>query len=200
MRTIWIGLVVVLSALGGCMGDGDDDDDAPTSPQTSSTSTSGTQSAVNAMAELHKLTKTGTEGGVVGWVNFTELAGQLTIHVTIQRATGLNATAHGAHIHTTGDCGGDGTTAGSKAGGHFNPDNATHGSHAGDLGNVTTDAGGNGTRTILPAELEAPLTLSAGKYQVLGRSFVLHANPDDGHTNPAGNSGPRVLCGVINVA
>lgn len=195
MRLIAIGLALLLHGMAGCS----DTDEQPGATTPTSSGATG-EAPVKAMAELRKINKTGSEGGVVGWINFTELAGQLTITIQLAGVTGVNATAHGIHVHANGDCGGDGTTAGSKAGGHFNPDNTTHGAHAGDLGNITTDQNGRGTRTVLPAELEAPLTLSSGTYGIMGRTIVMHANPDDGVTNPAGNSGARVLCGVINMA
>lgn len=192
------GLALLLHGMAGCADR--DDDRADPSTTTPAPTTSTGAATMKGMADLRKITTSGPEGPVVGWVNFTEAAGQLTIHVTIIGG-GLNATQHGLHVHQTGDCGSDGTTPGSKAGGHFNPNNNTHGAHAGDLGNIQTDASGKGTRTVLPAELKAPLTLSSGQtYTIMGRSIVVHANPDDGTTNPAGNSGARVLCGLIGAA
>lgn len=109
---------------------------------------------------------------------------------------GLNPGKHGVHIHQYGDCS---AADGSSAGEHFNPDGARHGSpdagmrHPGDLGNLVADNDGRGNMVI---EVEA-LTLDRGRYGILGRSLVIHANPDDLSTQPSGNSGPPVACGVI---
>lgn len=149
-------------------------------------------------AELQKTTALGTESAIVAWANFTERNGDLEIRLTV---TGLTAGEHGVHIHVNGDCGATPPsetaptgTPGGKAGGHFNPDNKTHGQHAGDLGNIVVDANGGGTMSIT----KPALNLQTGDARsVLGRSIVVHANRDDGMTDPSGNSGGRALCGVI---
>ena len=95
------------------------------------------------------------------------------------------------------------TVAFGAAGGHFDPrSTGRHGqpgdgaAHAGDTPNLTADAAGKATLRYVNAHV----TLQAGPASVLGRALVVHADPDDYKTNPAGNSGARVLCGVIQPA
>lgn len=110
--------------------------------------------------------------------------------------SGLTPGLHGFHVHEIGDCTAD---DGASAGDHFNPGHVAHGGpgsaphHAGDLGNLVADAQGRATLTL---ETDA-FTLDAGERSVLGRSFVVHAGADDLHTDPAGNAGARIGCGVI---
>jgi Cu-Zn family superoxide dismutase len=111
--------------------------------------------------------------------------------------TGLPQGKHGFHIHETGDCS---APDASSAGGHFNPDGKQHGSpdaaehHAGDLGNIEADATGSVTVNIHAGGL----TLEAGRpNSVVGKSVIVHAAADDFKTQPTGNSGARLACGVI---
>lgn len=111
--------------------------------------------------------------------------------------TGVPPGVHGFHIHEKGDCGDNGNAAGS----HFNPTAAPHGApgaaahHAGDWGNVAADASGKvsarfNTRAI---------TLKDGANSAVGRAIVLHASPDDLTSQPAGNAGARIACGVVQL-
>jgi Cu-Zn family superoxide dismutase len=135
-------------------------------------------------------------GHTVGWARLTEdAAGRL--HVNVQVA-GLTPGRHGIHFHAVGDCVGP-TFA--SAGGHHNPTGAQHGldnplgAHAGDLPNLVVNRAGRG-------HLDATshhATLS-GDYPLLdadGSAIVIHAMEDDQVTNPTGNSGARIACGVI---
>lgn len=135
-------------------------------------------------------------GQPVGTASFTEVSGGVRIVLDVR---GLAPGAKGVHIHETGKCDPPGFTT---AGGHFNPDGKQHGalnplgSHAGDLPNLTVGANGSGrmeTMTTL-------VTLSPGPRSILGdppRALVVHAAPDDFKTDPTGNSGARIACGVI---
>jgi Cu-Zn family superoxide dismutase len=103
---------------------------------------------------------------------------------------------HGFHVHEKGDCSAPDATS---AGPHFNTGGQPHGRpgsgshHAGDLQNLKADASGN-----VNAEVTlGGLTLSPGTNSIVGRSLVVHRDPDDYSTQPAGNSGPRIACGVI---
>lgn len=104
---------------------------------------------------------------------------------------------HGFHIHQFGDCS---DPAFKTAGDHFNPTGQPHGApgapkhHIGDLGNLTADANGKVNYEIVSQSL----TTSEGS--VLGRSVVVHKNPDDLKTQPSGDSGDRIACGVIGIA
>ncbi|MFI4875479.1 MAG: superoxide dismutase family protein [Blastopirellula sp. JB062] len=105
---------------------------------------------------------------------------------------GLKPGEHGFHIHEFGDL----TAAdGSAAGGHYNPSGHEHGSpdagdhHAGDLGNITADDQGIAAVNKVAKDLKLS--------EIMGRSFVVHAGPDDLKSQPSGDSGPRVAVGVI---
>jgi len=116
----------------------------------------------------------------------------LSVSVSV---TGITAGQHGVHVHMTGKCEGP---AFASAGGHWNPDNTKHGleapdgAHAGDMPNLTVAADGTGTLTFV---LKSG-TL-AGLLDADGSAFVVHAGPDDQKTDPSGNSGDRVACGVF---
>jgi Cu-Zn family superoxide dismutase len=106
---------------------------------------------------------------------------------------------HGFHIHAVGKCE---PPDFKSAGGHFNPEGKKHGwdnpegHHAGDLQNLTVDAKGKAkVKVVVPG-----VTLGDGPnslFQPQGTALVIHANPDDNKTDPAGNAGPRIACGVI---
>jgi Cu-Zn family superoxide dismutase len=107
---------------------------------------------------------------------------------------------HGFHVHEKGDCS---AVDAASAGAHFNPFNATHGRaadqahHAGDMDNLVAD--GEGV-VRLNAHLGG-VTLGGGAVNdIAGRALIVHAVPDDYRSQPAGNAGARVACGVIRVA
>ena len=131
-------------------------------------------------------------GSAIGSATFFENpAGHVIVGVDID---GLAPGEHGMHIHAVGACATTGQF--SSAGGHFNPTGASHGGHAGDLGNLLVNSAGK-ARTQFET---TRFSLSAGTFSLFdadGSAIVVHADPDDGVTNPAGNSGPRVACGVI---
>jgi Cu-Zn family superoxide dismutase len=132
---------------------------------------------------------------VSGEVSFTKVEGG--VHV-VAHLSGLAAGAHGFHIHEFGDCS---APDGASAGGHFNPSAHKHGAptdedhHAGDLGNVT--AGADGTASLDVVDKAMSLEGADG---ILGRGVIVHANADDFKTQPTGNAGGRVACGVIGAA
>ena len=102
-------------------------------------------------------------------------------------------------MHEKGDCSAPDFTS---AGGHFNPGGKPHAHqrqaerHAGDLENLRADAEGNATYAF---ETKL-LTVGPGPTSVVGRAVVIHANPDDYTSQPAGNSGPRIAGGLIRAA
>jgi len=138
-----------------------------------------------------------TEGNSVhGVIRFAPAAnGGVRITALI---SGLTPGRHGFHVHEFGD-----TTSrdGTAAGGHFNPGQKSHGApdaamrHVGDLGNITADADGNATVNFVD-----PTISLTGPNSILGRSVVVHADPDDLQTQPTGNAGARVAVGVIGIA
>jgi Cu-Zn family superoxide dismutase len=104
--------------------------------------------------------------------------------------------AHGFHVHEKGDCS---AADASSAGPHFNPTGSPHGMmgpgphHEGDMPNITADKRGSAlVKVLVPGA-----TLDDGPASIMGRAIVVHRDPDDYSTQPAGNAGPRIACGVI---
>lgn len=134
-----------------------------------------------------------TAAGVdVGRATATDVAGG--VRFTID-AKAMPPGTHGAHVHTVGRCDGPGFES---AGGHWNPTMMKHGAmnpqgpHEGDLPNLVIDTGGRGTigATIPGATIATLLDTD-------GAALVVHAGPDDLMTDPSGNSGARIACGVF---
>jgi Cu-Zn family superoxide dismutase len=142
-------------------------------------------------AVAHAVLQSGS--GVGGTVSFTEQGGSVTIEAHL---SGVGPGDHGFHVHETGDC----STADYKsAGGHFNPSGAPHGApsdaahHAGDLGNIAIGADGSGTLSIA----SAMLSVAPGPNSVVGKAVIVHEKADDMKTQPTGDAGGRIACGVI---
>jgi Cu-Zn family superoxide dismutase len=132
---------------------------------------------------------------VSGSVSFRTISGGVHLDAVV---AGLPQGDHGFHVHEVGDCS---AADASSAKGHFNPFAKSHGAydhgehHAGDIPNLTADAGGKATLSVdLPG-----LAIGAGDASILGRAVVIHADADDYKTQPAGNSGKRIACGVIKL-
>lgn len=131
-----------------------------------------------------------------GTVTFTPNGDRVRLVASV---TGLAAGAHGFHIHEKGDCSAADATS---AGGHFNPTNKPHGNpaagehHGGDMPMLEADASGN---AALDVTLDT-VTLREGANSIIGRAVIVHKDPDDYKTQPTGNSGARVACGVIAAA
>jgi len=136
------------------------------------------------------------KGKSIGTATLTADPGGVKITLAIK---GLTAGDHAIHIHETPKCDGPDFKS---AGGHFNPDHKKHGkdnpdgAHAGDIPNITVDAKGGSTATVI-----APgITLEDGPHSVFtggGTALVIHAKPDDLKTDPAGAAGDRIACGLI---
>ncbi|MBC3941670.1 superoxide dismutase family protein [Sphingomonas albertensis] len=149
----------------------------------------GTPMAGGQRATAMLQTATGTD---VGRATATEVAGG--IRFTLD-AMAMPPGTHGAHIHMVGRCDAPDFTT---AGGHWNPTGMKHGSmnpqgpHEGDLPNLIIGTDGRGTLGIT-----IPGATMAGLMDADGSAFVVHAGPDDLMTDPAGNSGGRIACGVF---
>ena len=136
-----------------------------------------------------------TQGNTaVGAVRFVSQGGKVLVTGEV---SGLKPNAvHGFHVHDKGDCSsGDGMSTG----GHFNPDGKAHGAHdaathhAGDLPSLKADASGVATFSFESTTLR----VGEGMTDVIGHGLIVHRDPDDFITQPTGNAGARVACGVI---
>jgi len=165
-----------------------------------------TPEATPVVGEIVTVNLTDVNGEIVGSASFSESTTGVTI--TVQSTSGgagsgLEPGLHGLHIHETGACDPSGETSFESAGGHFNPTGAPHGdledpdSHAGDLGNIEVDETGGFGLDIVTAKI----TLEPGAENSLadadGSAIVIHAGEDDLMTDPSGESGDRLACGVI---
>ena len=140
-------------------------------------------------------------GRTVGSVAFSETYGGLLVRGEV---SDLGLGAHGIHLHAVGKCEPkppNNAAAFATAGGHFNPEqrvhgfNNQHGHHLGDMPNIVTPAAGK-----LDFEFVVPGVSLKGVNGILdadGAAIVVHASADDYATDPAGNSGARIACGVI---
>jgi Cu-Zn family superoxide dismutase len=133
---------------------------------------------------------------VSGTVTFTPVTGGVQVQAEI---AGLTPGKHGFHIHEFGDCS---ATDGSSAGGHFNPTNEPHAGpdaakrHEGDMGNIEADASGKAKLDYV----DHHMSLSNDQTSVIGRAVIVHAKADDLKSQPSGDAGARVACGVIGWA
>ncbi len=150
---------------------------------------------VFADGEEAKATLTNAQSQTVGEATLTETPHGVLIHV---RLTGAPAGVHAFHIHAIGKC----EPPFTSAAGHFNPGNKQHGvqnpmgMHAGDLPNIVVPSGGALTFDVVDHDV----TLKPGGNSLLdtdGSAIVIHDKADDYKSDPAGNAGDRVICGVI---
>ena len=137
-----------------------------------------------------------TQGNTAsGWVRFEASGSQVLVTAEVR---GLKPNSeHGFHVHEKGDCSAPDAMS---AGGHFNPGGKPHAHHAqaerhaGDMPNLKADAEGVAKFSFSSDGLSAA---SGAANSVVGRAVVVHRDPDDFKTQPAGNSGPRIACGVV---
>jgi Cu-Zn family superoxide dismutase len=152
------------------------------------------QGAKGARAELRD-----SQGKVVGTAQLKQVNEGVQVSVQV---TGIPAGTHAFHIHSVGKCE---APAFESAGEHFNPGGKKHGlknpdgPHAGDLPNLTVGSDGKGKAQVVNTRF----TLGEGANSVFhqdGTAIVIHEKADDGKTDPAGNAGSRIACGVIEKA
>ncbi|MEX0940141.1 MAG: superoxide dismutase family protein [Candidatus Babeliales bacterium] len=136
-----------------------------------------------------------TKGNKVsGVVNFAQQKDGIRITAQL---SGLTPGNHGFHIHEFGDCACDDAVC---AGDHFNPTNQPHGGpnseqrHIGDFGNIYADENGNAHYD----RVDAGATLN-GPHSIVGRAVIVHVQEDDLKSQPTGNAGARIGCGVVGV-
>jgi Cu-Zn family superoxide dismutase len=132
------------------------------------------------------------DGGQRGSAQIAEVEGGLRVSVQVK---GLAPGAHGIHVHAVGRC--DAPDF-STAGPHWNPTDRKHGrdnpdgAHHGDLPNIDLAADGNGSLAFT-----IPSATLTQLFDADGAALVVHANADDYRTDPSGNSGGRIACGII---
>ena len=136
------------------------------------------------------------QGQHVGKATLTEVKEGVKIAIEVFK---LPPGQHGFHIHEVGTCN---PPDFKSAGGHFNPYGKKHGqknpagAHAGDMPNLVVGPDSTGKAEVIATHV----TLGSGEHSLFhpgGTCLVIHANPDDEMTDPAGNSGLRIACGVI---
>lgn len=151
--------------------------------------------ALPAAAQTAKASLKNQKGAEVGTVDLTQTPAGVMLRLSLK---GVPAGERAFHIHAVGKCEAPFTSAG----GHFNPGKQKHGlfagpGHAGDMPNLHVPAGG----ALVVEILNAAVTLEKGKpnslFQDGGTAIVIHAGKDDYKSDPAGNAGDRIACGVI---
>lgn len=137
-----------------------------------------------------------TEGNETsGIVKFTQTPEGIKI---VADVNGLTPGKHGFHIHEFGDCS---RLDGKSAGGHFNPDGKKHGApnseerHVGDLGNLLANEEGKAYYEMIDSYISF-----SGPHSIIGRAIIVHSGEDDLISQPTGNAGARLACGVIGLA
>jgi superoxide dismutase, Cu-Zn family len=135
------------------------------------------------------------DSSVRGTVSFLQRGDKVIVNANVQ---GLKPNAeHGFHVHEKGDCS---SADGMSAAGHYNPGGKTHGNvhtgsdrHAGDLPNLKADASGNAVANMVVSGI----SIGGPSADILGKGLIVHRDPDDYKSQPAGNAGPRLACAVI---
>lgn len=194
-RWLMLACLPILLTLGGCQREEkktQPEGEKPAATQTEAGKPAGTADTATqtAVAELRPTAGNQT----MGKATFTRTPEGVEVVVEMQ---GLTPGKHGIHVHEKGDCS---APDASSAGGHFSPDGAPHGApdnpagqrHVGDLGNI--EAGPDGTANYRRVDRIVQLE---GPNSVIGKAILVHAGADDLTSQPAGDSGARVDCGVI---
>lgn len=198
MRNLLVSLLtifLVVSCTQGEMSDSNTNVDADTTSEEASMN--GQAGEMAEEISLATAVISPTQGNeTAGVVTFTQTEEGVRVEATI---SGLDAEArHGFHIHQYGDCR---APDGTSAAGHFNPEGVEHGAptddirHVGDLGNLPSNAEGSADVDFVDSHLQLN-----GPNSILGRGVIIHAGTDDFESQPTGDAGSRLACGVIGVA
>ncbi len=137
------------------------------------------------------------KGESVGTATISPARKGVTVKLNVK---GLPAGEHALHFHQAAKCEGPDFKS---AGGHFNPESKKHGlqnpegPHAGDMLNFTVKANGTSTASVKDENVTLDASGASSLFANGGTALVIHAKPDDYKTDPAGNAGDRIACGVI---
>jgi superoxide dismutase, Cu-Zn family len=195
MKSRYLLALIPLAVLAACGQSGTPPVSSETATPTESAAmtAAGAASPASAVAQLESKSGTSTTGDL----QFTATDGGVSITGELG---GLTAgSEHGFHVHETGDCS---AADASSAGAHWNPAMAPHGPptvdaaarHLGDIANVKADEDGHAAVT---AAIQGATLRDGGANDIIGKAIVVHAQRDDYVTQPSGNSGNRIACGVI---
>ncbi|HEX9427066.1 MAG TPA: superoxide dismutase family protein [Candidatus Polarisedimenticolia bacterium] len=138
-----------------------------------------------------------SDSHVTGTARFSEADGKVTLKLEI---AGAEPGTHAVHLHEKGDCS---APDGTSAGGHWNPAHVDHGKwgtmpfHRGDIGVFEVGSDGKGSLTL---STDLWTIGGAPESDVLGKTVIIHAKTDDFTTQPTGNAGGRIGCGVVELA
>jgi superoxide dismutase, Cu-Zn family len=194
MKSFAIGIIALVAiAAGGCRHDEGHRHHGSREPAVRASMLAQDAAITEAIAVMHP-TANNTASGIV---RFSQQGDSVKVVAEIK---GLKANGtHGFHIHEFGDCSAPDATS---AGGHYNPEGHDHAGpqttprHAGDFGNIRADASGVGRLELTVDDI----TINGQRNPILGRSVIVHEKADDLKSQPTGDAGGRISCGIIGIA